>query len=157
MENKFYWGALGGSLISYLISCFLPCFSTSQESTIGYYCLLGGWTFIISDFWMFMIWSSNILYLCSLIMIVTNNSKCVCFSALSCILSISMIFHRYITYDIIVPITHFRMGFYLWCFSHWLTFLVCLLKVKKTQIRAQIRGRPDQGTTDQGTTDQGTL
>ena len=74
MENKFYLGALGGSLISYLISCFLPCFSTSQESTIGYYCLLGGWTFIISDFWMFMIWSSNILYLCSLIMIVTNNS-----------------------------------------------------------------------------------
>ena len=41
MENKFYWVALGGSLISYLISCFLPCFSTSQESTIGYYCLLG--------------------------------------------------------------------------------------------------------------------
>ena len=113
MENKFYWGALGESLISYLISCFLPCFSTSQESTIGYYCLLGGWTFIISDFWMFMIWSSNILYLCSLIMIVTNNSKCVCFSALSCILSISMIFHRYIIYDIIVPITHFQMGFYL--------------------------------------------
>ena len=145
MEKILYRGALGGSLISYLVSCFLPCFSTTQESTIGYYCLLGGWIFIISDFWMFMIWASNILYLCSLIMIVKNNSKCVCFSASSCILSISMIFHRYITYDIIVPITHFRMGFYLWCLSHWLTFLVCLLKVKKTQIRAQIRGRQIRG------------
>ena len=61
-----------------------------------------------------------------------------------------MIFHRYITYDIIVPITHFRMGFYLWCLSHWLTFLVCLLKVKKTQIRAQIRGRTDQGRNRSG-------
>ena len=126
--NSLYWIVFIGSVIFYLLSCFLPCFSTEQESTIGYYCLLGGWTFFFVDFWMFLIWCSNALLFCSLIMIAFYNPRCIWFSLFSSILSISMLFHRYIIYDIIVPITNFHIGYYLWCSSHLLLLLACILK-----------------------------
>ena len=131
MKKKFYWILFLGSIISYLLSCFLPCFSTGQESTIGYYCLLGGWTFFCIDFWMFSIWCSNVFLFCSLIMITYHNSKCIWFSLFSSILSISMFFHRYIIYDIIVPITNYHIGYYLWCSSHLFLLFACILKKKR--------------------------
>ena len=133
MKKILYWGLFLGCINSYLFSCFLPCFSTEQESTIGYYCLLGGWTFFLVDFWMFLIWSSNILLFCSFIMITYHNPRCIYFSLSSSILSASMIFHKYIIYDIIVPITNFHIGYYLWCSSHLLLLLTSILEIKCNQ------------------------
>lgn len=124
-----YWGLFIGFVLSYLLSCFLPCFSTEHESIIGYYCLLGGWTFFLLDFWMFLIWCSNVLLVCSLIMITYNNPRCIWFSLFSFILAMSMFFHKYIIYDIIVPIKYFHIGYYLWCSSHLFLLMACILKV----------------------------
>lgn len=124
-----YWSLYLGCVFLYLFSCFLPCFSTEHESTIGYYCLLGGWSFLLIDFWMFMIWCSNALLFCSLIMTGFNNPRSIWFSLFSFILSISMIFHRYIIYDIVVPIISFHTGYYLWCSSHLFLLLACIVKV----------------------------
>ena len=129
MTKFLHWGLITGCAISYLFSCFLPCFSTEYESTIGYYCLLGGWSFLFIDFWLFLIWCSNVLLFCSLILIAYNNPRCIWFSFFSFILCISMIFHRYIIYGIVVPITNFHIGYYLWCSSHLFLLLACMLKV----------------------------
>ena len=135
MTKFIYWGLFLGCVISYLFACFLPCFSTEHESTIGYYCLFGGWTFLLTDFWLFLIWCSNALLFCSLILIEFNNPRCILFSLFSSMLSISMIFHRYIIYDIIVPITNFHIGYYLWCSSHLFLLLACIVKVYSKENR----------------------
>lgn len=116
-------------LVTYISSCFLPSYSTEHETVKGYYCLLGGWFCLFVDFWLFLIWCSNILFFCSLVATIKYNKICVWLSLVSVVFSISMLFHRYIIYDIIVPITHFHIGYFLWCTSYLLLLVVCLFRM----------------------------
>ena len=116
-------------VIIYLSSCFLPCYSTEHEKVKGYVCLLGGWYFFIVDIWLFLIWCSNILFFCSILAAIKYSPKCVWFSLISVVSSISMLFHRYIVYDIIVPILSFHIGYYLWCASFLLHLVICIFRM----------------------------
>jgi hypothetical protein len=116
-------------LMTYISSCFLPCYSTEHETAMGYYCLLGGWFCLFVDFWLFLIWCSNILFFCSILAAIKYSPKCVWFSLISVVSSISMLFHRYIVYDIIVPILSFHIGYYLWCASFLLHLVICIFRM----------------------------
>ena len=116
-------------MMMYLASCFLPCFSTEHEEVKGYYCLSGGWCYLFVDIWLFLIWLSNIFFFCSLFASIKYNPKCVWLSLISVVFSISMLFHRYIVYDIIVPILSFHIGYYLWCASFLLHLVICIFRM----------------------------
>ena len=125
-------------LMTYISSCFLPCYSTEHETAKGYYCLLGGWFCIFVDFWLFLIWCSNILFFCSLVAAIKHNIICVWLSLVSVVFSISMLFHRYIIYDITVPITNFHIGYFLWCASYLLLLIICIFRIIEN--RKNLRG-----------------
>ena len=60
--------------------------------------------------------------------------------AISFLLSLGMIFHRYLNYDIEVPITNFNIGYYLWVSSHLLLLVVCILKESSVS-NSELSGR----------------
>jgi hypothetical protein len=125
-------------LMIYMVSCFLPCYSTEHETANGYYCLLGGWFCLFVDLWLFLIWSSNILFFCSFVAAIKYNKICIWLSLISVVLSISMLFHRYIIYDIIVPIKYFHIGYYLWCASYMLLFIICIFRMIEKSDRGTV-------------------
>lgn len=104
-------------VVLYAISCFLPCITTTKEELKGIQCLLLGWMSVLTDFWSFVIWGSNILYVYTIIMIVRKKKVSLLYPLSSFLLSITMIFHKYIIYDVPVPIQHLDIGYYLWCAS----------------------------------------
>ena len=126
-RNLTFWILLIVCVIVYCVSCCLPCYSTVYETTKGYLCLVGGWTFLFWDFWLFLIWFSNVLFIYSIIMVVRNNTKSFWTSIFASVLALSMFLHKYILYGKVVPITNFHIGYYLWCSSHLILLLVSFL------------------------------
>ena len=116
------------SMLAYAASCILPCLTTRTEVLIGYQCLLSGPFTIITDIGAFLIWSSNIYYITIIVMLFKGKDVQIIIPAISFLLSTSMLFHKYITYDIVVPITNFHIGYYFWVTSYLLLIGICLLK-----------------------------
>ena len=83
---------------------------------------------IITDIRAFLIWSSNIYYITIIVRLFKDKDVEIILPAISFLLSLGMIFHRYLNYDIEVPITNFNIGYYLWVTSHLLLLVVCILK-----------------------------
>ena len=128
------------SMLAYAVSCILPCLTTRTEELIGYQCLLSGIFTIITDIRAFLIWSSNIYYITIIVRLFKDKDVEIILPAISFLLSLGMIFHRYLNYDIEVPITNFNIGYYLWVTSHWLLLVVCILK-KSCALSSELSGR----------------
>ena len=128
------------SMLAYAVSCILPCLTTRTEELIGYQCLLSGIFTIFTDIWAFLIWSSNIYYITIIVRLFKDKNVEIILPAISFLLSLGMIFHRYLNYDIEVPITNFNIGYYLWVTSHLLLLVVCILK-KSCALSSELSGR----------------
>ncbi len=128
------------SMLAYAVSCILPCLTTRTEELIGYQCLLSGIFTIFTDIWAFLIWSSNIYYITIIVRLFKDKDVEIILPAISFLLSLGMIFHRYLNYDIEVPITNFNIGYYLWVTSHLLLLVVCILK-KSCALSSELSGR----------------
>lgn len=128
------------SMLAYAVSCILPCLTTRTEELIGYQCLLSGIFTIITDIRAFLIWSSNIYYITIIVRLFKDKDVEIILPAISFLLSLGMIFHRYLNYDIEVPITNFNTGYYLWVTSHLLLLVVCILK-KSCALSSELSGR----------------
>ncbi len=128
------------SMLAYAASCILPCLTTRTEELIGYQCLLSGIFTIITDIRAFLIWSSNIYYITIIVRLFKDKDVEIILPAISFLLSLGMIFHRYLNYDIEVPITNFNIGYYLWVTSHLLLLVVCILK-KSCALSSELSGR----------------
>ncbi len=128
------------SMLAYAVSCILPCLTTRTEELIGYQCLLSGIFTIITDIRAFLIWSSNIYYITIIVRLFKDKDVEIILPAISFLLSLGMIFHRYLNYDIEVPITNFNIGYYLWVTSHLLLLVVCILK-KSCALSSELSGR----------------
>ena len=139
-RKTIFWGLITICIALYIASCFLPCYSTKNECTRGYFCLLAGWSNIIADLWLFLIWCSNIAYITIIVKILRNNDVQIIIPAISFLLSTSMLFHKYITYDIVVPITKFHIGYYFWVTSYLSLLGICILK-KSCALSSELSGR----------------
>ena len=128
------------SMLAYAVSCILPCLTTRTEELIGYQCLLSGIFTIITDIRAFLIWSSNIYYITIIVRLFKDKDVEIILPAISFLLSLGMIFHRYLNYDIEVPIPNFNIGYYLWVTSHLLLLVVCILK-KSCALSSELSGR----------------
>ena len=128
------------SMLAYAVSCILPCLTTRTEELIGYQCLLSGIFTIITDIRAFLIWSSNIYYITIIVRLFKDKDVEIILPAISFLLSLGMIFHRYLNYDIEVPITNFNIGYYLRVTSHLLLLVVCILK-KSCALSSELSGR----------------
>lgn len=116
------------SMLLYVASCIMPCLSTRVERVIGFQCLLMGALSFITDIWAFLIWSSNVLYITIVVNIFRGKDVRIILPVISSLLSLGMLFHKYLIYDTEVPIIVFHIGYYLWCASHLVLLLVCILK-----------------------------
>ncbi len=128
------------SMLAYAVSCILPCLATRTEELIGYQCLLSGIFTIFTDIWAFLIWSSNIYYITIIVRLFKDKDVEIILPAISFLLSLGMIFHRYLNYDIEVPITNFHIGYYFWVTSYLLLLAVCILK-KSCALSSELSGR----------------
>ena len=136
MKNQklIFWGLITISIVLYITSCCLPCLTSETEVLMGYRCLFWGGVNIIWDFGAFLIWSSNIFFITIIVRLLRNKDVQIIPPAISFLLSLGMIFHRYIVFDIEVPITNFNIGYYLWVSSHLLLLVVCILNAKVKEV-----------------------
>ena len=136
MKNQklIFWGLITISIVLYITSCCLPCLTSETEVLMGYRCLFWGGVNIIWDFGAFLIWSSNIFFITIIVRLLRNKDVQIIPPAISFLLSLGMIFHRYLVFDIEVPITNFNIGYYLWVSSHLLLLVVCILNAKVKEV-----------------------
>lgn len=117
-----------GSLISYILACCTPCITTDHETISGLECLLMGWLSILSDVWLFLIWSSNIFYLVTIRRLIAKKQTHLGISVIPVIMAISLFYHDFINYDIKISIVQHNIGYYLWIISYILLLIRNVLK-----------------------------
>ena len=117
------------SMLLYLASCIMPCLQTKTGKIYGLYCLLTGWTsFLYYDFWLFFIWCSNIIYIYVVVCLIRDKKIKILLPLTSLIFAISMPFYNIFNDDTVVYISEELIGYYLWCISYLILFVVCFLK-----------------------------
>ena len=124
-------------LITFIISCFLPCFSVRDSSFdyMGYTALFFGWAgvFINSELTVYYIsWYANILFLISLFI----KRKCIGIILLTGSLILGCLFHG-CPYIVIneagkhSDIVSLQIGYYIWILSFFILLIGSILRYKE--------------------------
>lgn len=119
------------SVAIYILSCLLPVATTRNETLFGLGCLLmGEFSFLAGDLVQLEIWSGNIFYAIGVLLYWKGwKPFSSIFAVIALIVGWRMLSHPYITYDTVVPINHFHIGYYLWMLSFGLLLIAGLLSI----------------------------
>lgn len=113
------------SMFCYILACVFPCVITNHGTIMGIECLLGGPLTIFADFTLFMIWLSNIIFFINYILFVRKKRAYTMSSAISLLLCFSFLLESEIPcLDIHGDIIDYGVGFYFWCISYILQFIL---------------------------------